>query len=231
MLQRSASASGAPHPATAPVDSLWTAAPPTPGFATAGPLRGERSADVVVIGGGAAGLAVALRLQERGAEVIVLERHRIGAGVTGGSTAKVTALHGTLLSEIRRLHGAAVARTYAQANLAGLADIRATVERYGIDCGLTTAPAVDYATTDAGARRVETELAREIHSHLVERAGGDADDPDARLRLAVTARAVAAAVFLALDTWMAGPADDLDELSRLTDLALEVVEPISGGAP
>jgi glycine/D-amino acid oxidase-like deaminating enzyme/nitrite reductase/ring-hydroxylating ferredoxin subunit len=138
---------------------LWTAAPPTPGFATAGPLRGERSADVVVIGGGAAGLAVALRLQERGAEVIVLERHRIGGGVTGGSTAKVTALHGTLLSEIRRLHGAAVARTYAQANLAGLADIRATVERYGIDCGLTTAPAVDYATTDAGARRVETELA------------------------------------------------------------------------
>jgi glycine/D-amino acid oxidase-like deaminating enzyme/nitrite reductase/ring-hydroxylating ferredoxin subunit len=140
-----------------PVDSLWTAAPSTPGFATAGPLRGARSADVVVVGGGAAGLAIALRLQERGADVIVLERHRVGGGVTGGSTAKVTALHGTLLSEIRRLHGTAVATTYARANQAGLADIRVAIERYGIDCGLTTAAAVDYATTAAGSRRVEAE--------------------------------------------------------------------------
>jgi glycine/D-amino acid oxidase-like deaminating enzyme/nitrite reductase/ring-hydroxylating ferredoxin subunit len=138
---------------------LWTAGPSTPGFATAGELRGERTADVVVIGGGAAGLAIALRLQERGAEVIVLERHRIGGGVTGGSTAKVTALHGTNLSDIRRLHGVAAAATYARANQAGLDDIRATIERYGIDCALTSAPAVDYATTEAGARRVDAELA------------------------------------------------------------------------
>jgi glycine/D-amino acid oxidase-like deaminating enzyme/nitrite reductase/ring-hydroxylating ferredoxin subunit len=149
----------APSTSSTPVDSLWTAAPSTPGFATAGALRGDRSTEVVVVGGGAAGLAIALRLQERGAEVIVLERHRVGGGVTGGSTAKVTALHGTRLSEIRRRHGAAVARTYARANQEGLADIRMGIGRYGIDCGLTAAPAVDYATTAAGARRVEAELA------------------------------------------------------------------------
>jgi AcrR family transcriptional regulator len=74
-------------------------------------------------------------------------------------------------------------------------------------------------------RRVEAELAREIEAHLLDRLPPE-PATDARLRATVTARAVAAAVFAALDTWMAGPADDLDELSRLTALALEVVEPV-----
>jgi AcrR family transcriptional regulator len=80
-------------------------------------------------------------------------------------------------------------------------------------------------------RRVESELARELAAHLLQRDGA-ADDADARLRATVTARAIAAAVFTALDAWMAGPADDLDELSRLTDVALAVVEPmLEGGRP
>jgi AcrR family transcriptional regulator len=91
-------------------------------------------------------------------------------------------------------------------------------------------------------RRVEARLAGEIEAHLLRRrpdaagrdAGGpgsdepgpDVADPDVRLRTAVVARAVAAAVFAALDTWMVGPADDLDELSRLTGVALDTVSPI-----
>jgi AcrR family transcriptional regulator len=79
-------------------------------------------------------------------------------------------------------------------------------------------------------RRVEAELAREVEAHVLARAGGDgAVDADERLRIAVAARAVAAAVFTALDTWMAGPADDLDELSRLTEVALDVLEPLPFG--
>jgi len=78
-------------------------------------------------------------------------------------------------------------------------------------------------------RRVEAQLGREIEAHLVPRQpgiAGEPDEPDDRLRATVVARAVAAAVFAALDTWMAGPADDLDELSRLTGLALDLVSPI-----
>jgi hypothetical protein len=41
---------------------------------------------------------------------------------------------------------------------------------------------------------------------------------------------VAAAVFAAMDTWMAGTADDLDELSRLTGVALDLVSPIVDAA-
>ena len=69
-------------------------------------------------------------------------------------------------------------------------------------------------------RRVQSELGREIEGHLLERLADGADQPDARFLAAVAAQAIAAAVFTALDRWMAGPSHDLDELSRLTALAL-----------
>ena len=85
---------------------------------------------------------------------------------------------------------------------------------------------------EAHIRRVEAELARAIEAHLLERAGEAGATGDEQVRAAVVARAVAAAVFTALDAWMAGPADNLDELTRLTDVALAVVEPMSfGGTP
>ena len=69
-------------------------------------------------------------------------------------------------------------------------------------------------------QRVQSELGREIEAHLLERLGDEADGPDERFLAGVAAHAIAAAVFTALDRWMAGTDQDLDELSRLTALAL-----------
>lgn len=59
--------------------SLWhaTPAPPLP------PLKGAAEADLVVIGGGFAGLSTALHAAEAGLSVIVLEAHRIAHGASG----------------------------------------------------------------------------------------------------------------------------------------------------
>lgn len=110
--------------------------------------------------------------------------------------------------------------------------VRAAVESFPDDPALVAEIArlrtdgLDPDRVEPHIRRVESQLGREIEAHLGHRHPGIADDPDARLRMKVTARAVAAAVFAALDTWMVGPADDLDELSRLTGVALDVVAPI-----
>jgi AcrR family transcriptional regulator len=88
---------------------------------------------------------------------------------------------------------------------------------------------IDAARIQPHIRRVEAELAREIESHLLERGDfADDDDAHARLRVTVVSRAVAAAVFTALDTWMSSASTDLDELTELTRVALEVVEPLTG---
>jgi glycine/D-amino acid oxidase-like deaminating enzyme/nitrite reductase/ring-hydroxylating ferredoxin subunit len=152
-----ATASG-PNP---PIASLWTEVGGRghhPGFRPSGPPETDRTADVVVVGGGIAGLTAAVRLKEAGAEVVVLERHRVGTGVTGGSTAKVTALHGLIHSVLRRAHGAEAVAGYAAANAAAVDEIAALVDRYGIDCGLTRAEAVNIATTPAGLAKLNQDL-------------------------------------------------------------------------
>ncbi len=52
-------------------------------------LAGEVSADVCVIGGGYSGLSTALFLAERGANVVLLEAHRIGWGASGRNGGQV----------------------------------------------------------------------------------------------------------------------------------------------
>ncbi|MGH1577488.1 FAD-dependent oxidoreductase [Planktotalea sp.] len=47
------------------------------------PLRGERHADVCIIGGGYTGLSAALHLAELGFDVALLEAHRVGFGASG----------------------------------------------------------------------------------------------------------------------------------------------------
>ena len=75
-------------------------------------------------------------------------------------------------------------------------------------------------------QRVQAELGREIEAHLLERLRRGAPTSPTRAFLAsVAAQAIAAAVFTALDRWMAGADHDLDELSRLTALALGVARP------
>ena len=113
--------------------------------------------DVAVVGGGVTGLSVGCRLARRGARVVVLERGQIGAGTTGGSTAKVTALHGTVYSELSSTHGPEVAGRYAEANQAGVAHLISTVEELEIACDLTRAPALTYTLDPASTSRIEAE--------------------------------------------------------------------------
>lgn len=70
-------------------------------------------------------------------------------------------------------------------------------------------------------RDVQADLADAIQSQL-QRRGRNADQgADARLRVTVTARCIAAAVFGAMEAWMLGADRSLGELARMSHLALE----------
>ena len=92
--------------------SIWaeTALPRFPA------LRGQTKADVLVIGGGMAGLLCAYQLLERGVSVILAEAGRICSGVTGNTTAKITAQHGLIYHKLLQNLGAERARLYLEAN-------------------------------------------------------------------------------------------------------------------
>ena len=142
-------------PTTTAAQSLWLAALP----ATTYPRPSdERAFDVLVLGGGITGLTTALLLKRRGARVAVVEAGRVGAGVSGNNTAKVTALQSTLLTSIGSTRGTQVADEYAARSLAAVELVAELAEAEHIDCDLQRREALTVAVQDAELGDVEREF-------------------------------------------------------------------------
>jgi len=121
-----------------------------------------RTADVVVIGAGIAGLTVACRLAEAGRDVLVLEADRVAAGVSGNTTAKLTAQHGLRYDRLRRRKGESAIAEYAAAQLEALDWIAAQAESGAVDCSFQRVPTWVYSTRadDREAYAAEADAAR-----------------------------------------------------------------------
>ena len=68
-------------------------------------LDRDLETDVAVIGGGIVGVTLALLLKEAGARVALIEADRIGLGVTGHTTAKVSSQHGFIYERLATRFG------------------------------------------------------------------------------------------------------------------------------
>jgi len=78
-------------------------------------------------------------------------------------------------------------------------------------------------------RDVQADLANAIEAQLERRSRPAQRTSDARLRMTVAARCIAAAVFGAMEAWMVGDDRSLGELARMSHMALESVrDGISG---
>src|SRR3954468_20469800 len=75
-------------------------------------LAEDDSCDVVVIGSGIAGLSTAYELSRFGRDVIVIDRGRIGAGMTSRTTAHLATELDDFYSELIKLRGEEEARLY-----------------------------------------------------------------------------------------------------------------------
>ncbi|NBE52821.1 FAD-dependent oxidoreductase [Streptomyces boluensis] len=122
-------------------ESYWMAS--TPGTAYP-PLDTDLSVDVAVVGGGIAGLSTAWELVRAGLDVVVLEADRIAAGVTGNTTAKLTAAHGLRYAWLEAEHGPEDARLYALSQQDAVSRAAALCADLGIDAEIERAPAYTY---------------------------------------------------------------------------------------
>jgi len=135
--------------------SLWARSLPSETYRS---LQSDASVDVVVIGAGITGLLTALLAADNGAEVLVVDRHGVGGVATRNTTAKVSALQGTMYRTIGDHRNAEVAAAYADAQVHAVDGIRQLAGRNGIDCQLTDAPAYTYATEVSSAKDARAEF-------------------------------------------------------------------------
>jgi glycine/D-amino acid oxidase-like deaminating enzyme/nitrite reductase/ring-hydroxylating ferredoxin subunit len=98
-------------------------------------------------------MSAALLLAREGRSVAVIDRHVIGGGTTGHSTAKVTSQHGLTYALLRLTHGREAARVYGEAMEAA----KEWIAGEPVECALRRKAAYVYATAGWQRRLVERE--------------------------------------------------------------------------
>jgi len=98
-------------------------------------LRGRRNADAVVVGGGFAGLNIALWLCRAGLRVILLEAETLGSGASSRCLGKVSLLGGVSYSHLERRHGREVAAAYGISQQNAFTAVRELAAQPGAQCG------------------------------------------------------------------------------------------------
>lgn len=93
--------------------SIWNGSTEIPNFQR---LGGTRNTDVLIIGGGLAGVLCAYFLKQKGVECILAEGGKICSGTTANTTAKITSQHGLIYHKLFKKLGAEKASMYLYAN-------------------------------------------------------------------------------------------------------------------
>ena len=115
-------------------DSLWAAT--TAAAPELAELKGDRSADVVVVGAGFMGLATALALADGGVDVTVIEAAEVGWGASGRNNGLLAAGLKRDPHEVRRLLGDEPAERLLRLSGAAPAEVARLVAMHRIDCDL-----------------------------------------------------------------------------------------------
>ena len=114
--------------------SLWMAeAEPIPAV----PLRADASCDVLVVGGGIAGLSAAYEAARCGRQVMLVDRGAIGRGMTARTTAHLASESDDWNYELVKARGEEGARTNFESQAAAINRIAAICRDEGIEADFT----------------------------------------------------------------------------------------------
>ncbi len=139
------------------MNSIWTEDITMPRFET---LAGNLKTNVLIIGGGMAGILCAYFLQKQGVDYILAEGREICAHTTKNTTAKITFQHGLIYHKLVKSMGRETARMYLEANQNALKEYAGLCE--GIDCDFETKTAYVYSLDNRRKLEKEADALRQI---------------------------------------------------------------------
>ena len=133
------------------MNSVWKDTAARPAFKS---LKNDIKTDVLIIGGGVAGILCAYELERRKVSYVLAESHTICGGITENTTAKITSQHGLIYHRLIREFGEETALKYFKAN-------QEAIDRYkeicaDIDCDFEEKDAYVYSSDNL--RKIEKEL-------------------------------------------------------------------------
>ena len=134
------------------MESVWEKTASKPRFDA---LSGNKKIDVLIIGGGIAGILCAYKLKNAGVDCMLVEATEVCGGITKNTTAKITLGHGLIYDKMIKRFGEDKARLYVDAQNKAIKEYTKLCEN--IDCDFETRDNYVYSLNDR--KKIEKEVA------------------------------------------------------------------------
>ncbi len=132
------------------MESIWQKTAQMPAFPQ---LQGDAKTDVLIIGGGIAGILTTYFLKQSGVDCILVEKGKLCSGTTGHTTAKITYQHGLIYHTLLKNEGLESAQKYLSAGSLALEKYAALCQ--SIDCDFKRSDNYVYSVGDRGVLEEE----------------------------------------------------------------------------
>ena len=133
------------------MESIWVKSSSKVGFES---LLGNKNTDVLIIGGGIAGILCAYKLKNAGVDCILTEAKEICSGITKNTTAKITIQHSLIYDKITKRYGESHAKLYLEAQIQAGKEYKQLCKN--IDCDYETKDSYVYSLRDR--KKIENEV-------------------------------------------------------------------------
>ncbi len=118
-----------------------------------------KKTDILIIGAGMTGLNLGYQLQNSGYDITLIDKGKVGMGISSKSTAKISYLQGDKYQKLNQMFGEATAKRYYESQKEGIDNIVSVIKSNRIDCDLELQDAVLFAVDECNKDKVMKERA------------------------------------------------------------------------
>ena len=114
-------------------------------------------ADILIIGGGITGLTTAYLLKDNSQKVVLIDKGKIGNGITLASTAKITYLQGIIYQTLAKNFDKNCAKQYLNSQKDAISIIKNIIQQNNISCNFERVDSIVFTLENSGVLKIKQE--------------------------------------------------------------------------
>lgn len=120
-------------------------------------VENDMIVDVLIVGGGIAGISTLYELKDSNLNVLLVEKNTCGRGVTSRSTAKITYLQEKIMMNIRNLVSYDSAKKYLESQIYATERLKNIILKEKIDCDLQEVSSYLFTNNEKNIKKLDAE--------------------------------------------------------------------------
>lgn len=121
-------------------------------------LNKNEECDVLIIGGGIAGLSTAYFLSDSNKDIVLIDKDKCGEGASSRNTGKLTFMQELVYSKLQKNYSEGTARLYLKSQIEAISLITNIIKENNIECNLFEQDSYVFIDKESDIRKIDDEM-------------------------------------------------------------------------